>query len=343
MKKNVMMRVASALLVAVLLTTCSISGTFAKYVTQDDASDAARVAKWGVALQVFGNLYGETYKDTIIANNSTDPAITVQANDHASADDDVVAPGTNNPDGFHISLTGTPEVSTKVNVVIEAQNIFLKAGSYGLMVEVPAGAVTAVNFESLRPLYVIKSGTTSDFIEATTFSAAADNSSSFYTLEDAVDTTTLGDYYPVVYAMAGDTTYSGDDSKDTINEMAAALAAKFGTATVTTDALTQITTYTVTSETIPANTDLDGKFNVDDIKITWAWDYDSDDNASTITDEDKADTILGLLMTRAAAGTDALDGTVVKLDGTTYKAPVEFTDFCLDTKLSVNITVTQVD
>ena len=207
MKKNVMMRVASALLVAVLLTTCSISGTFAKYVTQDDASDAARVAKWGVALQVFGNLYGETYKDTIIANDSIDPAITVQANDYASAEDDVVAPGTNNPDGFHISLTGTPEVSTKVNVVIEAQNIFLKPGSYGLMVEVPAGAVTAVNFAGMGTLYV-KSG--DDFVVANAYNDITAASGKCYTLEDAVDTTTLGEYYPVVYAMAGDTTYSGD-------------------------------------------------------------------------------------------------------------------------------------
>ncbi len=47
MKKNVMMRAASALLVAVLLTTCSISGTFAKYVTSTTGTDKARVAYWG--------------------------------------------------------------------------------------------------------------------------------------------------------------------------------------------------------------------------------------------------------------------------------------------------------
>ena len=51
MKKNRMMRVASALLVAVLLTTCAISGTFAKYVTTESGSDFARVAKWGVNVE----------------------------------------------------------------------------------------------------------------------------------------------------------------------------------------------------------------------------------------------------------------------------------------------------
>jgi len=47
MKKNKMMRAASALLVAVLLTTCVISGTYAKYTTTATGSDSARVAKWG--------------------------------------------------------------------------------------------------------------------------------------------------------------------------------------------------------------------------------------------------------------------------------------------------------
>ncbi len=47
MKKNVMMRVASALGVAALLTTCVISGTYAKYTTSGSGSSAARVAKWG--------------------------------------------------------------------------------------------------------------------------------------------------------------------------------------------------------------------------------------------------------------------------------------------------------
>lgn len=47
MKKNRMMRLASTLLVLTLLTTCAISGTFAKYTTQATASDTARVAYWG--------------------------------------------------------------------------------------------------------------------------------------------------------------------------------------------------------------------------------------------------------------------------------------------------------
>lgn len=47
MKKNKAMRLASALLVLTLLTTCAISSTFAKYVTEAKGSDKARVAYWG--------------------------------------------------------------------------------------------------------------------------------------------------------------------------------------------------------------------------------------------------------------------------------------------------------
>ncbi len=46
MKKNTMMRIASVLLVAVVLTTCAISGTFAKYTSEKEVSDSATVAKW---------------------------------------------------------------------------------------------------------------------------------------------------------------------------------------------------------------------------------------------------------------------------------------------------------
>ena len=48
MKKNRMMRLASVLLVCVLLTTSVISGTFAKYTTTYTVTDSARVADWNI-------------------------------------------------------------------------------------------------------------------------------------------------------------------------------------------------------------------------------------------------------------------------------------------------------
>ena len=80
MKKNVMMRVASALLVAVLMTTCAISGTFAKYTSTKSGSDNARVAKWGFGTNeiTFDMFLGEY--TNVDSQNS----------------DNVVAPGTSN-------------------------------------------------------------------------------------------------------------------------------------------------------------------------------------------------------------------------------------------------------
>ena len=65
MKKNVMMRLASFLLVAVLISTSAISGTYAKYVTQAEGTDSARVAKWGVTVAIDGSdLFANQYTDT---------------------------------------------------------------------------------------------------------------------------------------------------------------------------------------------------------------------------------------------------------------------------------------
>lgn len=77
MRKNRMMRAASALLVAVLMTTCTISGTFAKYVTETSSQDTARVANWGfekdavVELDMFDSTYDD---DVAYQSENGDPA-----------------------------------------------------------------------------------------------------------------------------------------------------------------------------------------------------------------------------------------------------------------------------
>ena len=105
MKKNFMMRAASVLLVAVMLTTCAISGTFAKYVSANDANDSARVAKWGVVVTVTGDAFAATYDDE---NDDSGFANTVVSTV------DVVAPGTTGEFGG-VALTGTPEVAVNVS------------------------------------------------------------------------------------------------------------------------------------------------------------------------------------------------------------------------------------
>ncbi len=130
MKKNTMMRLASALLVLVMLTTCAISGTFAKYITKADVADTARVAKWGVAVTATGSLYENQYaNDDEVEKDEAgkDIAYTVVS----AASDDVVAPGTANTDGLHFSITGTPEVAVNISFnITNVKDVCLPAGTY---------------------------------------------------------------------------------------------------------------------------------------------------------------------------------------------------------------------
>jgi len=115
MKKNMMMRVASALLVAVLLSTCAISGTFAKYTTSDSDFESARVAKWGVTitLEVDNTAFNTTYAND--GEQEKDSSANVIANTVASknATDTVLAPGTAGK-LLTYELTGAPEVAVNV-------------------------------------------------------------------------------------------------------------------------------------------------------------------------------------------------------------------------------------
>lgn len=109
MKKNVMMRAASTLLVAVLLTTCAISGTFAKYTTSASGTDSARVAKWGVVIAANGTTFANTY-------TTDDSNVTAIANSVVSSENskNVLAPGTKG-NMTKIMLSGTPEVAVRVS------------------------------------------------------------------------------------------------------------------------------------------------------------------------------------------------------------------------------------
>lgn len=106
MKKSKSMRFASVLLVMTLLSTCMISGTFAKYVTSESASDTARVAEFGVRITANGETFKETYKgiETGWTSKNTVDGET----------DKVVAPGTEG-EMVKMTLTGKPEVAVRVN------------------------------------------------------------------------------------------------------------------------------------------------------------------------------------------------------------------------------------
>lgn len=108
MKKNRMMRVAVLMLALVLMTSCFVGGTFAKYTTGDNGSEHARVAKWGVQVEIQNDhkLFSNEYI-------GTGDALTVKSIDS----EQVVAPGTSGKTTF--SISGTPEVATKISVTVE--------------------------------------------------------------------------------------------------------------------------------------------------------------------------------------------------------------------------------
>lgn len=106
MKKNYSLRIAGFLLVLVLLSTCLISGTFAKYTTNGSGTDNARVAKWGVTIVVEGS---KAFEKNYQTNDSQATAIT---NSVSATNDKVLAPGTKGT-LFTVKTEGTPEVAVK--------------------------------------------------------------------------------------------------------------------------------------------------------------------------------------------------------------------------------------
>lgn len=143
MKKNIMMRLSALLLVAVLLTTCVISGTFAKYTDTKSTGDTARVAKWGVVITAAADDDNE-YQATALTANET--AVT------AVASTKVLAPGSGVKFGG-FTVEGTPEVAVEVvyTATLTLENWKVDAVDYVPVVFVINGVnVTGATMEELK-------------------------------------------------------------------------------------------------------------------------------------------------------------------------------------------------
>jgi hypothetical protein len=102
MKKNAMLKIAAVLLVAVLLTTCAISSTFAKYVSSTIKNEeTVRVADWGlnVVATTWNTGFSATYGDKVASSDGKTK---------------IVAPGTSGNMNFVYEITGTAEVDAEV-------------------------------------------------------------------------------------------------------------------------------------------------------------------------------------------------------------------------------------
>lgn len=190
MKKNKMMRLASCLLVMVLLTTSMISGTFAKYVTAGEGTDTARVAKFGVAVTANGETFAETY-------TGTDAATTVATGEVGT---DVVAPGTSG-NMASMTLSGTPEVAVKVNYDAD----FALSSNW------------TVDGKYYCPLVINVEGTYvkgTDFDSAAKFEAAVENLINGWTKSYAPNTD-LSTVPDDSVSISWEWPFEGDDAKDT--------------------------------------------------------------------------------------------------------------------------------
>lgn len=259
MKKNTMMRLASFLLIAVLITTSAISGTYAKYVTQDSASDTARVAKWGIDVQVGGSLFGKYYE---AHSTSGGDVITAAAADSVDTSDDttIVAPGTKNQsdEGFTISITGIPEVSYEITATSNGnKDIYLGVGKWGVMVEAKGlnAASNIVGYYTKDDSNVYTEVTTGTYSSTTTY----------YELQDAVEV--MAPYYPINWAVA----HTGNATQVTETKDLTTIASKMvnGIKTTTTQG---------------ANDSAAASY-----VLTWEWPFHTSDA------NDKMDTILGNL------------------------------------------------
>ena len=308
MKKNVFLKLASALLVLCLASTCAIGTTFAKYTTADSASDTARVAKWGITVSTSGTLFGKDYA-AHSAGTDADSITTAISQSVATAtiadnrDKNIVAPGTKNETGFQVKLSGTPEVAYDViasNTTASLEDIWLGEGTYGVMV-LQAGLNAASN---VIGLYTEDAGTYTK-VTAGSWVSGTD----YYALTDEATVAAGDKYYPIQWKVVA----AGADKVDTI--------------TATSD-ITDIAADIATALNNlqgDANNPLEVTYT-----LTWEWKFEVDDATNA------KDTILGNLMAGVAV-VKTTDG------GNTYKAPVDGNDYNLDIYFDLFVTVNQAN
>ncbi len=282
MKKNKMMRIASILMVATLITTCAISGTFAKYVTKVEGSDSARVAKWGIVLGLeAGDIFAAKYQTHDKDAKQAGLEYSVEA---ANGKDKLVAPGTSSEDtdGKIVgTVKGTPEVATRYTLTVkEFTDVVLPKGN------------GYVDYTELK-----KDETTGKYDYTGKFDLAKDYAPVKWDL--LINGKSLAQYIMGVvneeqanalgrYGLTAKGV-SFTDAK-AIAEKVAELEVEDVVAELIAEKLPGAVNFAIDLETlsisidVPANTAMDYTF-----ELVWSWDFDDNGKGTN----DKADTYLG--------------------------------------------------
>lgn len=315
MKKNKIMRLAGVLLIAVMLSTCIISGTFAKYVTSDNVNDSARVAKFGVIVNGSGSLFAKSYysAEESEANRPGDTKkdsnpwteLTVET----SNDDKLVAPGTMNDEGMTISVIGTPEVDVRVTLGVDEDNlkdVFLASDNN--LPDMTTGKDKYFDFDDTEDYHPIVFTLAGTFVENNW--KAIKNSSVADDLKlDKSEFTVSGTLENIVSLLTE--VFEGDDSDGIYVDANKDLADVIGTFT-----------------------------------LTWEWAYEADGGNKKVKLQNQKDTLLGDL-----AAYNANDDIYYNSDDLIPEAKYEaFKElaaddaaYSLDVSLKLTVNVTQVD
>lgn len=349
-KKNRTWRAAALLLALTLVTSCFVGGTFAKYTTTGEATDTARVAKFGVTVEAGGSLFGKSYIAVGDGGNGNTPGTDASLTVKSSSEDNVLAPGTkSSAEGLTINVTGTPEVDVKVTSELKVRNVFLKAGQYAKMVKINNADYVADKYYKIGDDGVFKKATDTAAIDGT----------AYYELQKTYGDIAFADYYPVQYKYGGEGT--ADISKDSLTDTTTGIVKKIiadidSTATVTDTTNEDGGKVYKFSTKKEANTVLDTEFaDLNSKYITWEWKFDDDTTAGKY---DKEDTLLGDLMAYNTADGATNDYEIVAVTGTvgseTYTKLIFDGDnklvkngsdivASLKTEFNLKITVEQVD
>lgn len=162
MNKNKLMRMACALLVVTLLSTCVISGTFAKYVSQTNGDDSVVVAKWSIVYSENGQEEGT---QIAVSSKASKPEVDFNLfntilDSNGQAETDVVAnkiaPGTKG--SFSFTIQNASEVTAAVSVAVTETN------SSNIPLVFTMGETTADSLEELlKDLGTIAMNTTKTY------------------------------------------------------------------------------------------------------------------------------------------------------------------------------------
>lgn len=143
--KKTVLTIAIALLLVLALALGGF--TFARYISQGNGSDSARVAKWGFTISV-GDIGDEGF-ETQYTNDEEE--VIVKASDSTA----VVAPGTSGKMTF--SISGTAEVAAKVSMTV-GSDVNIEQDVRDIGVVLTPGEGDAITYNPVR--FTLKKGGT---------------------------------------------------------------------------------------------------------------------------------------------------------------------------------------